>query len=54
MINSTTGRMATEHWVNCFCTFLSYDLGILLEKVEGIFKSGCGRGVHFPLDLMTS
>ena len=57
MINGTTGRMTTEHWVIFFCTFLSYSLDIMLEKVGGIFKSGCGRQCTFPWEnifLMTS
>ena len=34
MINSITGRIATEDRVNFFlCKFFSYSLGILLEKV---------------------
>ena len=58
MINSSTDRMTTEHWVNIFGTFLSYSLGIMLGKVGGILKSGCGRrctfsmGNYFPHDII--
>ena len=58
MINSSTGRMTTEHWVKHFWYILSYSLGIMLEKVGGIFKSGCGRrcifsmGNYFPHDII--
>ena len=38
MINSTTGRMTTEHWVNFSCTFLPYGLGIMLNKVGEILN----------------
>ena len=57
MINSTTGRMTTEHWKNYFVHYLSYGLGIMLEKVGGIKKVGVADGVHFPWEiifLMTS
>ena len=47
MINSTTGRMTTEHWVKNFSTFLSNSLGIMLEKVEGILKVGVAGDVYF-------
>ena len=57
MINSSTDRMTTEHWWNIFGTFLSYSLGIMLEKVEGFLKVGVAGGVYFPWEiifLMTS
>ena len=57
MINSTTGRMTTEHMVNFFCTFLSYGLGMMLEKVEGVLKVGVAGSVPLPREiifLMTS
>ena len=60
MINSTTGRMTTDTLGDFFfvCTFLSYGLGIMLEKVGGIFFNvGVAGGVHFPWEiifLMTS
>ena len=55
MINSTTGRMTTENWVNFFCVhFLSYGHGIILEKVGGIFKSGRGMQCSFPMFLRLS
>ena len=62
MINSTTGRMTTEHRTLgefFFCTFLSYGLCIMLDKVGGIIKSECGgrctfsMGNYFPHDIIT-
>ena len=49
--------MTREHWVKIFGTFLSYSLGIMLEKVGGILKSCVAGGVYFPWEiiiLMTS
>ena len=58
MINSSTDRMTTEHWVKHFWYISIYSLGIMLGKVGGIFKSGCGRrcifsmGNYFPHDII--
>ena len=55
MINSSTGRMTTEHWVKHFW-YISIIL-LCWKKWEGFLKVGVAGGVYFPWEiifLMTS
>ena len=51
IINSTTDRMATEDLVFSR-TFLSYGVGIMLEKMVGICKVGVVACLYFPCEII--
>ena len=58
MINSSTGRMTTEHWVKHFWYISIIQSWHNVGKSGRDFKSGCGRrcifsmGNYFPHDII--